>query len=258
MPLFYQHNINASTKLGVWHIAEPEDFFLAQVPLQQEISHPHKRLQHLAGRYLLRFLFPEFPHELIEIASTRKPFLSDEAFHFSISHCGDYAAAIVSRSHRVGIDIEIPGFKVARVRHKFLNTEDLAIMEKERTAFPVPDWVHFKLSPVGGDINRGGPPWAVSPPPTPSKAMTNPATEALFLRKLTLLWSAKEAVFKWYGNGEVDFSDQIRVQSPGNTLSIPGEGNMKGMFLKEQRSSLVLPFVNFKEICLVWVMTLPV
>ncbi|HTN08912.1 4'-phosphopantetheinyl transferase family protein [Agriterribacter sp.] len=224
MPLFYQHNINASTKLGLWHIAEPEDFFLAQVPLQQEISHPHKRLQHLAGRYLLRFLFPEFPHELIEIASTRKPFLPDEAFHFSISHCGNYAAAIVSRSHRVGIDIEIPTFKVARVRHKFLHTQELSIIENENNAL----------------------------------SAANPATEAVFLRKLTLLWSAKEAVFKWYGNGEVDFSDQIRVQPPESMLSIPGEGNMKGMFLKEQRLSLVLPFVNFKEICLVWVMTLPV
>lgn len=219
MSLFYQHNINESTKLGVWHIAEPEDFFLAQVSLQQEISHPHKRLQHLAGRYLLRFLFPEFPHELIEIASTKKPFLPDEAFHFSISHCGDYAAAIVSRSHRVGIDIEIPTPKVARVRHKFLHAEDLAIFEMYAA---------------------------------------NPAGEVAFLRKLTLLWSAKEAVFKWYGNGEVDFSDQIRIQPPGNKLSVPGEGTMQGMFLKEQRVSLTLPFVNFKEICLVWVMTLPV
>ena len=32
-------------------------------------------------------------------------------------------------------------------------------------------WVHFKLSPVGEDTNRGGLPWAVSPPPTRSKAM---------------------------------------------------------------------------------------
>jgi hypothetical protein len=50
MPLVYQQNINASTKLGVWHIEEPEAFFLEQVPLQREITHPNKRLQHLAGR----------------------------------------------------------------------------------------------------------------------------------------------------------------------------------------------------------------
>ena len=31
-------------------------------------------------------------------------------------------------------------------------------------------WVYFKLSPVGGDTNRGNPAWAVSPPPTSSTA----------------------------------------------------------------------------------------
>jgi hypothetical protein len=32
--------------------------------------------------------------------------------------------------------------------------------------FAMIGWVHFKLSPVGGDTNRGSAPWAVSPPPT--------------------------------------------------------------------------------------------
>ena len=107
MPLFYQQDINATTKLAIWHIEEDEAFFIAKVPLQSNITHPHKRLQHLAGRYLLRFLFPDFPNEEILIATTRKPFLPDEQYHFSISHCGDFAAAIVSKNERVGIDIEI-------------------------------------------------------------------------------------------------------------------------------------------------------
>ena len=89
MPLVYQQNINPFTKLGVWHINEPESFFISEVPLQREITHPHKRLQHLAGRYLLKALFPGFPYELIKVADTRKPFLENEAYHFSISHCGD-------------------------------------------------------------------------------------------------------------------------------------------------------------------------
>jgi phosphopantetheinyl transferase len=100
MPLFYQHNINELTKLGIWRIEEPESFYLEEVPLQRSITHPHKRLQHLAGRWMLKRLFPDFPYELIQIADTRKPYLANEAYHFSISHCGDFAAAIVSRDHR--------------------------------------------------------------------------------------------------------------------------------------------------------------
>ena len=124
MPLVYQQNINESTKLAVWHIAETEDFFLEKVMLPNNITHPHKRLQHLAGRYLLPELFEKFPLELIKIADTRKPFLPDEVFHFSISHCGDYAAAIVSKTNRVGVDIEVVGEKIEKIKDKFLSDEE--------------------------------------------------------------------------------------------------------------------------------------
>ncbi len=128
MPLVYQQNINGFTKMGVWHITEPESFFLQQVPLQKEITHPHKRLQHLAGRYLLKELYPDFPLELIRIADTRKPFLEDEAYHFSISHCGEYAAVVVSRAYRVGVDIERVTGKVQTILHKFLTASEQQLL----------------------------------------------------------------------------------------------------------------------------------
>jgi phosphopantetheinyl transferase len=124
MPLIYHNQINSATKIGVWHITEAENFFLQKVSLQRSITHPHKRLQHLAGRHLLLDLFPDFPLTLIQIADTRKPFLVDEAFHFSISHCGDYAAAIVSTHNRVGVDIEIPHPKIERIQHKFITEKE--------------------------------------------------------------------------------------------------------------------------------------
>ena len=128
MPVVYQQNINATTRIGLWHIEEAEDFFLKAVPLQKNISHWHKRLQHLAGRYLLKELYPSFPLELILIADTRKPFLEDEAFHFSISHCGNYAAAMVSTKHRVGVDVEEVTNKIRRIVHKFLDADELALI----------------------------------------------------------------------------------------------------------------------------------
>ncbi|MGN6491970.1 MAG: 4'-phosphopantetheinyl transferase family protein [Agriterribacter sp.] len=212
MPLFYQHNINDHTKLGVWRIEEPEDFFMEHVPLQRDITHPHKRLQHLAGRYLLRLLFADFPYHLIEIASTRKPYLPNELYHFSISHCGDYAAAIVSKTSRSGIDIEIPTAKVGRIMHKFLHPS-----EKEQV-----------------------------------NAIQTRSNTDDYLRTLTLLWSAKEAVFKWYGDGEVDFSEHIRIDAPDNILP---NGNLEGSFLKNDPIPLQLHYVNFETICLVWVLT---
>ena len=142
MPIIYSHQINEATKIGVWHITEKEDFFLSHVNLQRNITHPHKRLQHLAGRYLLKELFPNFPISLIEIADTRKPFLQDEAYHFSISHCGDYAAVIVSTKNRVGVDIEIPHPKIENIKHKFLSEKEQRMLVNE----PVANYILFTMA----------------------------------------------------------------------------------------------------------------
>lgn len=184
MPLVYQQNINESTRLAVWHITEPENFFLEKVPVTGNVSHPHKRLQHLAGRYLLPVLFHNFPLTLIRIADTRKPFLQGDPFHFSISHSGEYAAAIVSSRNRVGVDIETVSEKVERVVHKFLPDSEqemiLALAEKN-----------------GGIANRRN--------------------------LLTLAWSVKETMYKWYGDEAVDFIDHLKITSieaAGNQFAI--------------------------------------
>ena len=170
MPVFYQQTIDRHTKIGIWKIEETEQFFLETVPLQNEITHPHKRVQHLAGRYLLRYLFPDFPYDLIRIADTRKPFLVNDIYHFSISHCGDFAAAIVSSQKRVGVDVEIFSQKIERVKDKFINKVEENTM------------VHFAPS---NHLNK----------------------------YLTLMWSCKESIFKWYGSGQVDFKKHMQMQA---------------------------------------------
>jgi phosphopantetheinyl transferase len=130
MPLFYAHTINTHTRLAIWKIEEDENFFNQTVPVNNTITHPHKRLQHLAGRYLLRYLFPAFPYQAIKIAHTKKPYLPNEDYHFSISHCADYAAAIVSTNQRVGIDIEIVMPRIKTILHKFLSQTELSFIQQ--------------------------------------------------------------------------------------------------------------------------------
>ena len=207
MPLVYQHQINSVTKIGVWHITEEENFFLEHVPLQRSITHPHKRLQHLAGRYLLRELFPEFPLSLIIIADTRKPFLEDDVFHFSISHCGNYAAAIVSTQNRVGVDIEIPHAKIEKIQHKFLS-------EKEKNM----------LSTTHGNT----------------------------IKMLTMAWSMKEAMFKWYGSGQVDFIEDMNISAINKTNA---GYDAECLFKKEKNVLLSLHTRSIEENNLSWLVT---
>lgn len=127
MPLFYTHNINESARLAVWHITEPEDFFKKIYIPVREISHPHKRLQHLAGRFLLQILDPAFPVNDIRLDG-RRPYLPDNSWYFSISHCGDFAAAILSRKCPVGIDVELVTEKLDLLEKKFLNENEQQII----------------------------------------------------------------------------------------------------------------------------------
>lgn len=129
MPLFFQQNINGLATLGVWSISEEEDFFLQEVPMQQDISNSLKRKQHLAGRYMLKVLDPNFPIQQISIAASRKPFLKDDPLHFSISHAGEYAAAIISEHGRVGVDLEMYTGRVIKVLHKFLSDSEQCLLQ---------------------------------------------------------------------------------------------------------------------------------
>jgi phosphopantetheinyl transferase len=204
LPLFYQHNINGSDKLGVWNIDEDEQFFLSKVPLHRNISHERKRLQHLAGRYLLQYLYADFPYELIEIADTRRPFIKNESYHFSISHCGDFAAAIVSKVNRVGVDIELVTPMIEKIRHKFLDEEELGYLDlfaKSTGSFA--EGIG-QIQQVKSEMDQ----LRITESEL-SVQTSNVKLQTSNLEWLTMLWSAKEAVYKWYGDGLVDFKKHI-------------------------------------------------
>jgi phosphopantetheinyl transferase len=206
MPIFFQQQINDTTRLGIWKIEETEEFFKGTVPEHRSVTHPRKRLQHLAGRFLLHYLFPDFPNELIRIADTRKPFLPDEQYHFSISHCGDYAAAIVSKESRVGIDIEIPTEKIAGIMYKFLSAKE-----------------HELFHLIQPDKDR--------------------------IPFATLLWSAKESVFKWYGNGGVDFRREIQLKQQHE------EKKAIDCFFSINNTELTIHYREFDCLALAWVLS---
>lgn len=204
LPLFYSHIINDTTRLAVWHITETEDFFLEKVSVSRNITHPHKRLQHLAGRYLLQYLFPDFPMNLIQIADTRRPYLENESHHFSISHCGAYAAAIVSTTKRVGIDIEIPNERINKIYHKFLSLSETEMLQSD-------------------------------------------LCDKSNIEKLTIAWCAKEAMYKWYGEGLIDFKDHLHL------MLLQEDGKMLASISKEDEIPLTINYQFISPLVLAWV-----
>lgn len=236
MPLVYQHNINEDTRLGIWHITEPEDFFQQRVPVKKDVSHPHKRLQHLAGRYLLPALFKDFPLEEIQVADTRKPFLHNEQYHFSISHCGHYAAAIVSATQRVGVDIELVTPKIDRVKHKFVSDEEWALVNTQSSMGNNPPHPPFPFPQI--DL-------------TTHDSRTHELTNS---KLLTMLWSCKEAIYKWYSIGQLDFRQHMQLQSVSDG---PTKGLMEMNFLFTKQQPVLLPLHGrfLQDISLAWLYT---
>src|SRR5699024_7741930 len=102
----------------------------SSVPLQKEVKHPQKRLQHLAGRNVLKVISPHFPIEEIKINHQGRPYLPNDTYHFSITHIGKYAAAIVSTECPVGIDIEKISSRIHRLAPRFLSVEEMKKIDK--------------------------------------------------------------------------------------------------------------------------------
>lgn len=126
VPLYYQQDINENTRLAIWEIAEGPEFFLEKVSLRYPVVHLQKQLQHLAAGYLLPLLYPDFPYGELVYPEQGRPFVPGDTYFFSLTHSGHLAAAMVSETAAVGIDIEKITDRVHRVRHKFLSEEEWA------------------------------------------------------------------------------------------------------------------------------------
>lgn len=149
--------------LIIWKIEETEAFFSSALGFGSDKKHPKRRLEHLSGRFLLKKLDADFPFEKIEISPQGKPEIGDGSRYFSISHSFPYAAAILSTSKAVGVDIQVYVNKIERIKHKFLSEAEHKIL--------------------GSGIAH-----------------------------LTIAWAAKEALFKYYGLGAVDFIMDMPIQ----------------------------------------------
>lgn len=134
MPLCLEKNLENNGFIGIWHIQETEEVLLSYLDKEttafdylKTITHPHKRLEYLASRALIKQLLDEKKINYAGVIKDQfgKPFLQDSTYHISISHCQDYAAAIIHTHENIGIDIERMQEKVQKVGHKFLLPTEL-------------------------------------------------------------------------------------------------------------------------------------
>lgn len=105
----------------IWKITEDEAYFINKTGYKSQIRSDIKRVEHIAGRYLLQQLCPELDIHSIYIDKNGKPF-SPQGPHFSISHSWPYVLVGISYEGNLGIDLQVTSDdKILIVKDRFLS-----------------------------------------------------------------------------------------------------------------------------------------
>ncbi|MBK6905486.1 MAG: 4'-phosphopantetheinyl transferase superfamily protein [Saprospirales bacterium] len=129
MGLLLHRHLAPEGELGIWKIEETESFFLDQLGLfpqekkQIDEMKGHRRLEWLAGRYLLHYMSGREIRGACLKDEFGKPYLEGSAFQISISHSHE-RVAILAAPFAVGVDVQILVDKIWRIAHKFMRPEE--------------------------------------------------------------------------------------------------------------------------------------
>src|SRR5512138_246089 len=129
MPLIFKEQPFPGSLLGIWHITETSGELEQSCTLSGEdraqvdsFRNDLRKRQWLACRKILEEL--GVPSPRVRYNPAGKPFLEDSTASVSFSHSGNYAAALFAVGFRVGIDIEVPRDRIARVADRFLHPDE--------------------------------------------------------------------------------------------------------------------------------------
>lgn len=133
MPIVFNKRIDDETILAVWKIEETEEQLLSSLQLKQHeldviasLSNGKRALHWLSTRVLLRTMLNTADYIDCRMDEHGKPYLVNSDTHISLSHSYDYAAVIISKDKKVGVDIELIKHKIKSIKHKFLSDIELA------------------------------------------------------------------------------------------------------------------------------------
>lgn len=135
MPLKFHRKLQPEGELGLWTIAEPEVFFLEQLLLSKREEEyiaemkGHRRLEWLAGRWLLHKMSGRMERGACIKDEFGKPHLEGSLYEISISHSRELVA-VMAAPRSVGVDIQKLVGKIERLAHKYMRPEELASLEE--------------------------------------------------------------------------------------------------------------------------------
>ena len=129
MSLLLHRHLQPAGELGIWTLEEDESFFLQGLELFPEEREQiagmkgQRRVEWLAGRYLLHFMSGREVRGACLKDAFGKPHLENSLFQISISHSHE-RVAVVAAPVAVGVDIQFVVTKIERIAYKFMREEE--------------------------------------------------------------------------------------------------------------------------------------
>jgi len=124
-----KHYLNKETVIGVWKIEEDIDTLLSMVEFSPEDRKRYeffrsnsRKIEFLSVRALLAEMLGR--EARIVYNKNNKPFIKDGSHFISITHSNKLTAILLSKTERVGIDLEYMRVNINAFASKFLNKRE--------------------------------------------------------------------------------------------------------------------------------------
>jgi 4'-phosphopantetheinyl transferase len=135
MPLIFKEKFKEDCLFGIWEIGETFEELFAEVhlfPGERErlfkFRSEARRIEFLSVRVLLKALIGVCGP--IVYSDQKKPYLHQSENRISISHSKKLTSIILSKSKKVGIDLEYMSHKISKVQHRYINDDEYITSDK--------------------------------------------------------------------------------------------------------------------------------
>lgn len=136
MGILLKEYVEDDCMLGIWDITEDYHELFSKLSLQHEeekilnsFGSDLRKIEWLSVRVLLKEMAGQ---ELSIIYNgNRKPFIQGNSYYISISHSNQLSSILLSKSHKVGIDLEFMSHRISKISHRFINEEEQVTSEED-------------------------------------------------------------------------------------------------------------------------------
>lgn len=146
MGVVYKEKIGSDCILGMWEIEEDYETLFSMVQLEDDelslldgFKNEGRKLEWLSVRTLINNMMEE--RTRIIYNAERKPFIKGNPWNISISHSYKLTSIFVSKSKRVGLDLEMMSHKISTIGHKFINSQEYITDEESMKRYHL--YIHW-------------------------------------------------------------------------------------------------------------------